>query len=201
MRLLTDHFPLSEQTGCGDVVEFFRLHGQTTTIDSAILLSINSGREHLLRLVNHADLEASLAAASSQIKAGLGSLPFPPHLHRDISLLAPFPGIHAEIWYSVMTPGGYGDRFASYSSDVELRELFEGLRENGKRVCIFMAGEDEVVPAEVEKEVLLERFRVAARGDAGEPFVSVLEGAGHVVAEEGAQAQLVTELVGFWGEA
>lgn len=100
-----------------------------------------------------------------------------------------------------MAPGGSGDRFASYSSDEELRGVFAGMRENGKRVCVFMAGEDEVVPGAVEKEVLLARFKAAAMGAAGAPVVSVLEGSGHVVAEEAAQEQLIGELVEFLGGA
>lgn len=89
-----------------------------------------------------------------------------------------------------MAPGGSGDRFASYSRDEELRKVFEGLRENGKRVCVFMTGEDEVVPIGVEREALLARSKEAARGAAGErcEFVAMVRascygrgGAGTVV--------------------
>lgn len=182
--------------GCNDVLRFFDLYGERTTADSGILLSPTCGRENLLRSFTEEELNESLAIASAQIASGNGSFPLHADLH-DNKMLQVCKGMHADVWYAIMGPGGPAENFSSESSDEQLSRLFEGLRRAEKNVCILTAGEDEAVPDTVDKEVLLERLLRASQGTNSVSRGRVIAGANHNMEQERARELLVCSILEF----
>ena len=184
-------------TGCNDVLTFFDTYGNSTTADSAILMSVTSGRKNLLRTFTKPDLAASIAIASEQSEAGFGAYPFPVETINGSKILQVCKGMHADVWLDIMGPGGIAEKFSSDSSDEELGELFRDVRLLPKNLSILTVGDDETIPSTVDKDLLLQRFVRAAAGQSSVVRGRVIKEAHHAMEQEEAQDLVVGEDVAF----
>ena len=105
--------------------------------------------------------------------------------------------MHADVWLHIMAAGGPAENFASDSTDEQLEDLFSSFRVRSKNVCILTAGDDESVPATVDKELLLRRFLRAAGCQGSIARGHVVKGANHAVEQKEARDVVVDEVVAF----
>jgi len=181
------------------VIAFFDTYGESTTADAGILLSPTGGRENLLRYFTQDDLTSSITLASAQSEAGFGAYAFPPDVLNGNKLLQSCKGMHADVWLHIMAAGGPAENFASDATNEQPEDLFSSFRERSKHICILTAGDDETVPATVDKELLLRRFLRAAAGQSSIARGRVVKRASHAIEQEEARDVVIGEVVAFLG--
>ncbi|KAK4135866.1 hypothetical protein BT67DRAFT_377103, partial [Trichocladium antarcticum] len=150
--------------GCSDCLEYTnRDKYQTPLVDGYILQSPVSDREAALMFMPAEYLSKTIEVARDMIAKGLKDDAMPKALIPPIFETP----ITAYRWHSLAEMGGDDDYFSSDLSDSALAAACFGRVD--KPVLIMPAGEDEMVPAAVDKAALLGRWMSFCKpGIAGE---------------------------------
>jgi hypothetical protein len=97
-------------------------------------------------------------------------------------------------WHSLIAKGGNDDYFASDLEDVILAGTFGRL---DRPTMIVPSENDEMVPATVDKQGLLQRWIEAAPEGAVSSLSGLNPGADHTLSEEGAQKWFIQRVLQF----
>lgn len=172
-------------------------------IDGAVMQGGCSDREMMDMGGPSPELEYACNLARVWVQEGKGEHILP--LDSTSHAFGTYP-VSASRWLSLASPGpdhlGEDDYFSSDFEDERLERTFGRLGEKGSRLCWLFGGSDEYVPAEVDKENLVERWHVHARKGGGvvDESSGVVKGASHTLREGGqGMESLVRRVVDFLG--
>lgn len=172
---------LGHSTGCQDIMEY--LVGSEARdrpqIEGAIMQAGASDREAMVMLMTDGVYEKSVEVARKMIAEGKGEDIMPTDSTQGF-LGEP---CCARRWLSLASPDKDGDDdfFSSDLEDQQLKDTF-GKIPMGFPLAVFFSGEDEYVPASVDKKAMVNRWlSFAEAGGAGvnQEYFCVIEGASH----------------------
>ncbi|KAI9821353.1 MAG: hypothetical protein M1832_003359 [Thelocarpon impressellum] len=168
-------------------------------VDGAVLQAPVSDREAGEALLPRDLLASSVAIATQMVANGRGEDVMPSAATGGCLGTAP----SAQRWLSLASPAhdGEDDLFSSDLSDAQLRQTFGSLPPTTP-LCILYSGADQFVPAHVDKQALVERWKASVRAGAGivdEAHSAVVPGASHngSASPAGALDDLLRRVVGF----
>ncbi|KAK0746483.1 hypothetical protein B0T18DRAFT_153136 [Schizothecium vesticola] len=172
-------------------------HSKTNTqpdglgVDGYILTSPVSDREFAPLIMTPDTLAESLRLARQMIADGKGQESMPHALMPFVFADVP---VSAYRWWSLADEGGDDDFFSSDLPDAHLATTFGRV---DTPLLILPAGEDELVPATVDREELMGRWVAACREGVVSELSGFIPGAGHEVVDGKAREWLVERVMRF----
>ncbi|KAK0732472.1 hypothetical protein B0T21DRAFT_334657 [Apiosordaria backusii] len=180
---------MGASTGCQDTLEYNNHPDQLPQVDGYILTSPVSDREAAIAVWSSEALAESLVVAKELIDQGKEYVAMP----KEHIPFVDTPVTPAR-WWSFAAVGGAEDYFASDLSDDILATKFGKVE---KPLLILPAEKDEMVPALVDRQALLERWVAAAPKGIVSELSGFVPDADHVVSSPDAQKWLAERVVKF----
>lgn len=174
-------------------------HEEREEVEGAILQAGVSDREAAESMFCPEDLKKSNELAKKMVAEGKGEDVLP------MENTAAFFGtpVCARRWLSLSSPehDGEDDMFSSDLSDEQFGKTFGALKGKAK-LCILYSGNDEYVPAKVDKAALVKRWIGIVKstgGDVDEEHSGIIEKATHDYKEAPKEAyeELTRRVLGF----
>ncbi|KAK4161096.1 UPF0613 protein PB24D3.06c 1 [Cladorrhinum sp. PSN259] len=172
---------IGASTGCQNCLEYTdATKYKVPPVDGFILTSPVSDREAAAFLfMSKEELEESVKIAKGFVDDGKGEEVMMPREYLPAMFWsAP---ISAYRWWSLAAVGGDDDYFSSDLTDERIKELFGRV---DKPLLILPAGEDEMVPPDVDRQSLLNRWIAGCNQGVVSEFSGFIPGSGHVVSEK-----------------
>ncbi|CAI4065033.1 hypothetical protein SUVZ_08G1960 [Saccharomyces uvarum] len=182
---------MGHSTGSQDVMHYLLRHGHS--VAAGIIQASCSDRESFGQTIDPPLLATLNAHAQKLVNAGrqndLLSSEYSTHLfHTPIT---------AYRWCSLMVPGGDDDYFSSDLAPESLAASFGRLK---TPLLVAYSENDQFVPAWVDKQALLARWRAATPAAVWSQHSGLIGGATHTVPEPAAQRRLLEMVARFLTE-
>lgn len=193
---------MGHSTGCQDTIEYISKYSKSLgfdkvrALDGAILQAPVSDAEAFREFEAKDTLEYYLNLAKKYIEEGKPDELLP----TGASKLAFGAPCTAYRFHSFAGERGDDDYFSSYLSSEDYAKSF-GVIETP--LLVLFSGSDEFVPARVNKDELVQRWRASTPAKFWSKHSKVVRGASHNVgpkSEKGAEADVINTVVAFLGE-
>ncbi|OJJ45911.1 hypothetical protein ASPZODRAFT_143778 [Penicilliopsis zonata CBS 506.65] len=180
-------------TGCQDIMTYL-LKADSPAVQGGMLQASASDREAMGMFVTAEQMKIAVDAAQALVDRGMPE-EIVPKEHLPKFMTTP---MTARRFLSLASPNhdSEDDMFSSDLSDEQLARTFGALPASTP-LCIFYSGNDQFVPATVDKEKLVQRWVDASRrGNSAvdEEFSGVILGATHTL--EGSPEKTMTDFFG-----
>ena len=152
---------MGHSTGCQDVMHYLTSPGANDRpkVNGAILQAPVSDREAIQMMMDSDAYDASVKTASDFVEMGCGDDCLPLSLTKGFIPKTP---VSAKRWLSLTSPApghlGEDDYFSSDLGTERLAGSFGRVGAMGVPLCIVFSGNDEGVPASVDKEGLVKSW-------------------------------------------
>lgn len=164
---------MGHSTGCQICMEYLVGPWKQSTIpqktldrpgvDGVILQAGISDREGLGVEMRKEERQASIELAKQWVAEGRGKDILPESATKGV--FGPDPS--AQRWISLADVNGDDDYFSSDLDEDTLDRTFGEVGRRGVPICIFLSGDDAHMPAFVDKEALIQRWKHAVAGGGG----------------------------------
>ncbi|KAI1213087.1 DUF1749-domain-containing protein [Annulohypoxylon truncatum] len=182
---------LGHSTGSQDCMEYTSPAHSAAPVDGYILQAPVCDRGAVSLEMDESSLDASLRIAKALIEDGRGHECMIPE-----NLPPSFSGtpISARRWYALTATDGEDNYFDPNLPDDVVAPFWKRV---DKPILILHSGNDEHIPAHVDEEALVQRWKALCRPGIASELSGVIPGAGHRVEEREAEEWLVNTVVKF----
>lgn len=168
---------MGHSTGCQNTIYYFtraKRDSEYIELDFGILQAGISDREAAYLLMSIDLIEEANKLAKKYIDEG-NPKELMPHKYTVNFFDTP---INAYRWYSLYSKKGDDDYFSSYLTDEDFKSTYGKF---DKPLLVLYSAADEYVPKDVDKKLIMERFKAATTPGMWSPYSKLIDGGLHAL--------------------